>query len=220
MLASGRMNVAANILGRLAVAVAVVLSLVDVVAHAEIYQYVDDDGNLVFTTEPRAGETPDRVIGGRGPAPTPESVARRPHTPNPNPTRQNDAFDSFIRRSADAYQIPFELIKAVIRVESGFDPHIVSHAGAIGLMQLMPDTAESLNCDDPFDPEQNIRAGTLFLRMLSDRYNGDINLILSAYNAGPGAVARVEGIPYENTRRYVERVYNYYLDYLGVSDDR
>jgi soluble lytic murein transglycosylase len=82
-------------------------------------------------------------------------------------------------------------------------------------MQLMPDTAASLNCEDPFDPRQNIMAGTQFLRMLSDRYNGNLNLILSAYNAGPGAVARTEGIPYENTRRYVERVYGYYIEYLG-----
>jgi soluble lytic murein transglycosylase-like protein len=189
------------------------------IATAEIYQYVDDDGNLVFTTSPRAGETPQKVIGSSQADPTPEEVARQPGRPNPNPTRSDEAFDAIIEEAADSYEVPFELIKAVIRVESAFDPHAVSHAGAEGLMQLMPDTAASLNCEDPFDPRQNIMAGTQFIRMLSDRYNGNLNLILSAYNAGPGAVARTEGIPYENTRRYVERVYGYYMEYLDAASD-
>ena len=105
----------------------------------------------------------------------------------------------------------------MIRVESAFDPHAVSHAGAQGLMQLMPSTATSLNCDDPFDPEQNIMAGTLYLRILTNRYNGDINLVLAAYNAGTGTVAQYDGIPYEATRRYIERVYQYYEEYRAES---
>lgn len=186
-------------------------------ASAQIYRYELDDGSVVYTTEPRSGESPNEVIG----AEEPERETRRaatPQRPNPNPNRRQDAFDDIIERASDAYDVPFEFIKAVIRVESAFDPHAVSHAGAMGLMQLMPSTAESLNCGDAFDPEQNIMAGTQFLRILSDRYNGDINLVLSAYNAGAGAVARYNGIPYEATRRYVERVFQYYLEYLGESD--
>lgn len=205
-----RRTVAATLVSTAAIA----LLLVATAAIAEIYQYVDEHGNLVFTTTPRSGQQPQKVIGSSPANPGPAEVARRPGRTNPNRARRQNAFDGLIREAARAYAMPFELIKAVIRVESAFDPHAVSHAGAIGLMQLMPETAQSLNCDDPFDPEQNIRAGTQFLRMLSDRYNGDINLMLSAYNAGPGAVSRTGGIPYENTRRYVQRVYGYYIEYL------
>lgn len=186
-------------------------------ASAQIYRYELDDGSVIYTTEPREGADPIEVIG----EVEPEAPARRvapPSRPNPNPDRAQDAFDSIIRRASTAYNIPFEFIKAVIRVESAFDPHAVSHAGAMGLMQLMPGTAEYLNCGDAFDPDENIMAGTQYLRLLTDRYNGDINLVLSAYNAGPGAVGQYDGIPYEATRRYVERVFQYYLEYLGETE--
>lgn len=182
-------------------------------AHAQIYRYVGDDGTVIYTTEPREGEAATEVIGDE---PTRERPrVSPPDRPNPNPTRASDAFDDLIREASAAYDIPFEFIKAVMRVESAFDPHAVSHAGAMGLMQLMPRTAASLNCDDPFDPRSNVFAGTQFLRILTDRYNGDINLVLAAYNAGSGAVSMYDGIPYEATRRYVERVFQYYEAYLG-----
>ena len=181
---------------------------------AQIYQYVNDDGTLEFTTRPRAGRTADRVIGAGEQRQEPPRY--RTSRTNPNPNAQHDAFDGLIREAANAYGVPFAFIKAVIRVESAFDPHAVSHAGAMGLMQLMPRTAESLNCADPFDPRQNIMAGTQYLRILTDRYNGDMNLTLAAYNAGSGAVARAGGIPFENTRRYIERVYQYYHEYLNA----
>lgn len=184
-------------------------------ADAQIYEYRAPDGTLSYSTTPRAGGSLQRVIGGgRTPAsatPTRERASR----PNPNPNAASSAFDSIIRDAAAAYGVPFALIKAVIRAESAFNPHVVSHAGAIGLMQLMPATAESLNCADPFSPRDNIFAGTQYLRILGDRYNGDMNLVLGAYNAGSGAVARAGGIPFENTRRYIERVFSFYLEYLG-----
>jgi soluble lytic murein transglycosylase-like protein len=184
-------------------------------ASAEIYRYVLEDGTVMYTTEPQRGARATEVYG------EPAREARRerhiptpPDRPNPNPERNPDAFDAIIREASAAYDIPFEFIKAVIRVESAFDPHAVSHAGAQGLMQLMPATAEDLNCADPFDPRENIMAGTQFLRTLSNRYNGDINLVLAAYNAGSGTVSRYDGIPYEATRRYIQRVFNYYESYL------
>lgn len=182
------------------------------VAQAEIYEYVRPDGTVEYTTERRSGQQPQRVIGSR--ATDEEEPNARPSRPNPNPQQGPDVFDSLIDEAARAYNMPSELIKAVIRAESGFDPHAVSVAGAMGLMQLMPATAEFLNCADPFDPRENIMAGTQYLRILSDRYNGDLNLILGAYNAGSGAMARAGGIPFENTRRYIERVYGFYRGYL------
>ncbi len=198
-------------------------------AAAEIYQYVDSQGNITVTTSPRGGQRPDRVYGAddersrsepRAVSGNVSGVVRGgrvipdpPDRPNPNPDRESDAFDSYIRSAARAYDLPFAFIKAVIRAESAFDPHAISPVGAMGLMQLMPRTAESLNCNDAFDPEQNIMAGTQYLRILSNRYNGDLNLMLAAYNAGSGAVARADGIPYEDTRRYIERIYGYYVEY-------
>ena len=188
---------------------------VSATADAQIYRYENDDGTVVFTTERRSGEDAAEVYG-EGDSTNSEGrvIADPPDRPNPNPDRNPDAFDDLIREAAETYDIPFEFIKAVIRVESAFDPHAISRVGAMGLMQLMPATAESLNCDDPFDPRQNIMAGTQYLRIMSNRYNGDINLVLSAYNAGSGAVARFDGIPYEATRRYIERVYEYYQEFL------
>ncbi len=194
------------------------LTLVSASASAEIYRYVLEDGTVMFTTEPQGGD-PTEVYGTPAPRSNRERVIPDPPTrPNPNPDRDPNAFDSIIEEAALAYNVPAEFIKAVIRVESAFDPHAISHAGAQGLMQLMPATAESLNCGDPFDPRENILAGTQFLSVLSDRYNGDLNLVLAAYNAGSGMVSRYNGIPYEATRRYIERVYQYYLEYLEELD--
>lgn len=193
---------------------AVVIFLVSTHASAQIYRYERDDGTIYFTTQEQ-NEDASEVYG------TPEREERvinaPPNRPNPNPTRSADAFDDIIQEAANAYQMPFEFIKAVIRVESAFDPYAVSRVGAMGLMQLMPGTAESLNCEDAFDPRQNIMAGTQYLRIMANRYNGDINLVLAAYNAGSGTVSRFDGIPYEATRRYIERVYQYYQEYLELS---
>jgi soluble lytic murein transglycosylase-like protein len=180
-------------------------------ARAEIYRYEQPDGTVVFSTTPQPGMRPTAVYGeGRR---APGRSATGTAAPQGN---GHDRFDGIIREAADRYQLPFAFVKAVIRVESGFNPDAVSPVGAQGLMQLMPATAAELQCEDPFDPRQNIMAGTQFLRMLANRYNGDINLVLAAYNAGPGAVSRFEGIPFEETRVYVERVYSFYQEYLAA----
>lgn len=190
-------------------------------AAAQIYRYENPDGTVEFTSRPREGASAVEVYGGASSRRTERVInTPDPERPNPNPDRSQSAFDEYIREAAAAYSLPFEFIKAVIRVESAFDPHAVSHAGAMGLMQLMPATAESLNCADPFDPQQNIMAGTQYLRMLANRYNGDINLVLAAYNAGSGAVSQYDGIPYEATRRYIERVWEHYQDYLAAAPAR
>jgi len=186
-------------------------------AVAEIYHYVDDDGHHHFTTYRMRGMELIDVVGGQESQPAPE---RRSRSRRSSRTRSYDhsAFDSIITEASERYDLPFEFIKAVIKAESAFNPRAVSRTGAQGLMQLMPRTAESLGVDDSFDPRQNIMGGTLYLRQLADRYDGDINLVLSGYNAGPGAVARNEGIPYEATRGYIQTVYRYYQEYLAESE--
>lgn len=104
-----------------------------------------------------------------------------------------------------------KLMDALVRVESGYDPRAVSRKGAMGLMQLMPATASRLGVADPFDPEQNVRGGVREFARLIDRYRGNLQLALAAYNAGEGAVARYRGIPpYNETRNYVSRILTIY----------
>ncbi len=125
-------------------------------------------------------------------------------------------FDAIIRNAANRYGVQEGLIKAVIKMESDFNPKAVSHAGARGLMQLMPSTAAGLGVRDAFDPEQNIMAGTRFLRDLLDKYGGDLDSALAAYNWGPGNVDRSRGafLPRE-TREYLVKVKRYYTQFIG-----
>lgn len=117
------------------------------------------------------------------------------------------AYNDAIAEAADLYKIDPNLIRAIIRAESEFNPFAVSRAGAQGLMQLMPALLEELNVLDPFDPRQNIFAGARYLRWLLDRNDGNLDLAVASYNAGPTAVDRYNGIPpYRETRNYVKKV--------------
>lgn len=125
-------------------------------------------------------------------------------------------YDAWIAHAADYYALPRALIKAVIAVESGFEPAAVSHAGAQGLMQLIPKTARAMHVRDAFDPQDNIFGGTRYLRLMANRFSGDIRSALAAYHAGPKQVTKNEGLPpILETHVYVQRVltlYRYYLD--------
>lgn len=126
------------------------------------------------------------------------------------------SFDNIIKTASMRYGVEEGLIKAVIRQESNFNPTAVSRAGARGLMQLMPGTAAGLGVRDSFDPEQNIMAGTRFLKDMLDRYNGDVDQALAAYNWGPGNLDKSRGafLPRE-TREYLVKVKRYYAQYVG-----
>lgn len=123
-------------------------------------------------------------------------------------------YDAFIQEMGRTYGIDPRLIKAVIKAESNWDHTAVSSAGAMGLMQLMPATADNLAVADPFNPYQNIEAGVRYLRRMMDMFNGDIILALAAYNAGPNAVKKYKGVPpYAETRNYIKIVMRYYAEY-------
>ena len=188
-------------------------------AMADIYRYITPDGEIILTTEPRKGlklleviRDPSKPGPSRVTAPGPQNAA--PSAAKKSPVRDaSHDYDAYILEASQMYGIPVAFIKAVIKIESNFNPRAVSKVGAMGLMQLMPGTAEHMQVSDPFDPHQNILGGTKYLRRLSDRYDGDINLILSGYHAGPGNVAKAGGIPFEKTQQYVRNVYNWYVRY-------
>ena len=120
-------------------------------------------------------------------------------------------FASIVQTAAQRNHLDPALLDAVIAQESGFRPDVVSGAGAVGLMQLMPSTARELGVSDPFDPAQNVEGGAKYLRSLLDRYDGRLDLALAAYNAGPGAVDRFGGVPpYKETQAYVSSIMSGY----------
>ncbi len=169
-------------------------------AHSAIYGYVDDSGTYHFTNMIPVGKKFRVVISNK----IKFVVAR---------TFSNiTTYDSLIERHASNIGVDPTLIKAVMKAESNFNPNAMSYKGAQGLMQLMPDTARLMKVDNPFDPDDNIRGGTRYLKYLSEVFGGDLDLVLAAYNAGPARVKeyKMNIPPYEETRTYIQRVKSYY----------
>jgi soluble lytic murein transglycosylase-like protein len=165
---------------------------------AQIYAFRDASGNQVFSDRVPTGEYRTFAVPG--------SVLR---STRPATGKNVDRYDRIIDEAASRHSVRPDLVRAVIQVESGFDPRARSPKGAMGLMQLMPATAAEFGVRNPYDPEENIRAGVAYLRSLLDRYKNE-TLALAAYNAGPGAVDRHGNAvpPNRETREYVNRVKN------------
>ena len=186
---------------------------------AQMFRYVDKDGVLHFTnvpTLPNQVKTPtlppyaaDLVNNMHSSTPRP-FYPFRSLAPSCNPLNQS-LYDPHIKFACQQYGLDYNLVKAVIRAESAFDAGAVSPKGAMGLMQLMPETSRDLGVVNAFDPHQNIDGGVRYLRFLLNRFNNNIVLALAAYNAGPEAVEKHGGIPpYTETRDYVRRVLDFY----------
>jgi len=142
------------------------------------------------------------------------------HMPSDTSADRLTRYDAYIREAATLYRLPAAYIRAVLQTESNYDPRAVSPAGAIGLMQLMPFTAERMLVEDIYDPRQNILGGARYLRILANQFNGDIHLTTAAYNAGEHAVIRYGGIPpYEETQGYVVKVLENYERYRADENE-
>ncbi len=197
-------------------ACAAAVLLLPAVAPADIYQFVDHDGIIHFTNVPPPGVRARVYIRGNGGPARPGVV---PVPPSDHDVARFSRYDVWIREAATLYQIPEQLVRAVIKVESDYDPRAVSVSGARGLMQLMPDTADRLQVRDINDPRENIFGGVRFLRILANTFNGDLELTVAAYNAGEDAVMRSGGIPpITQTRDYVAKVTRFYRRYRTIPD--
>lgn len=182
---------------------------------ADIYRCKRSDGTLHYTNVREPGRRCQLVVRGSKQSKSNKSKAahKRGTSTSKDPARQR-RYDGLIVEAARLYQLPEPFIRAVMRVESGFNPTVVSRAGAMGLMQLMPQTARSMGVSDPFDARQNVLGGARYLRILANRFKGDLVLTVAAYNAGEGAVEKYNGIPpYKETQRYVRRVLQHYYAY-------
>jgi soluble lytic murein transglycosylase-like protein len=166
-------------------------------AAAQIYSWRDADGKLVLSDKPRAGDGP-QTYAVHGSAAVAASAGS---------TSKSAPYEASITEHARRQQVAVDLVRAVIQVESAFNPVAVSSKGAMGLMQLMPATARELGVGNPFDPDQNIRGGVAYLRRLLDRYNGNVELALAAYNAGMGNVEKYGDVPpFKETKSYVKKI--------------
>ena len=168
------------------------------VATAQIYSCRDADGTLVVSTTPKAGATKTYAVRNT-------STAIRATTGTHE--RRASSFEPLILASAERHNVRADLVRAVIQAESAFNPLARSNKGAMGLMQLMPATAAELGVLDPYDPAQNISGGVAYLKSLLVQYAHNEELALAAYNAGPSAVDKYDGVPpYRETRNYIARI--------------
>jgi len=173
---------------------------------------VDDDGRRFFVN---AEPPPLKVnLTASKPRPNiwlPAEASLTGHS-RPAVDMGRDGVEKIVREAADRHSVDPALVRAVIETESNWNPRAYSRKGAGGLMQLIPTTAQRYGANDVFDPQQNIDAGVKHLKRLLERYNGNLDLALAAYNAGEGAVDRVHGIPaYRETQNYVQKVQNAYF---------
>jgi soluble lytic murein transglycosylase-like protein len=193
------------------VVIAAVLALFPGRAKAELYSFVDEQGVIHFTNIPNDPRY----------QPLPVTTARNTYmwgdeVGSLRKIHRVDIidYDEIIVAAARYYSLPPALIKAIVATESAYEATAISSQGAQGLMQLIPQTATEMYVHDPFDPRDNIYGGTRYLRILANRFGGDLRRTIAAYNAGPGKVEKANDVPPINeTRLYVQRVLTLYKHY-------
>lgn len=176
---------------------------------SSIYTYREKDGTIVYTNVPPSGVKARRLGG---------SSFRQAPRPSEAPARSiitDSLYLAWMSEASHRYNIPLALVRAVAHAESNFDPHALSRKGASGLMQLMPGTASDMYVRDIFDAKQNILGGVRYLRVLANEFNGQMEIMVAAYNAGPDAVRKYgnQVPPFEETRAYVQKVLSLYFQY-------
>lgn len=187
---------------------------------ADIYVYQRGDGSKLITDHPRS-EPGYRLVKVYGSDSGDEGIVPVSRTPGPSYKTRSTSYDSLIQSVSNAVALDPALIKSVMHAESAFDPRALSHAGASGLMQLMPATARRFGVTRIFDPQQNVMAGSRYLRKLLTQFDGDMRLALAGYNAGENAVIKYGGIPpYSETRNYVRKVLGLYKSYRSLHCDK
>ena len=178
-------------------------------SHSKIYRYIDPYGRLLLTDKKISNhQYIPLVLTEKGWIPQHEQKLTFKHD-------NKKILSPIIRNAADRHQLPYHLIHAVIAVESAYNTEAISHAGAQGLMQLMPATADRFGVNNPFNPNENINGGSKYLSYLMNLFRGDLMLALAAYNAGEGAVKKYGNRipPYKETRQYVQKVMRLYQKY-------
>jgi len=167
--------------------------------YADIYVYMDSEGVLHFTNVPTSSNY--KIF-----------IREKPSlSSNSEVTDRTNRYDDLITEASKSHGVSFSLLKALIKIESDFNPRAISSAGAIGLMQIMPENIRALNIKDPFDPWENIMGGARYLKQLIRRFDGKLPMALAAYNAGPNTVDRYKRIPpFKETEDFVEKVMKYY----------
>ena len=164
-------------------------------AVAAVYKYEDAQGRISFTNVPVYGRY-------------------RYYQAEPGDESKSLSIVELIKHYAYVYRLDSDLVRAIVRTESNFNANAVSAKGAIGLMQLHPETIKDLQLSDPFKPASNIAGGTQYFRQMLNRFNGDLDLALAAYNAGPATVERYKGVPpYPETQNYIKKVKNFLQHY-------
>lgn len=177
----------------------VILSWTTLPVRADIYMYIDSGGIIHFTNTPTSS---DYKLYLRELSEITEKKGM---------SYSSDRYDKIISRAAKRHGIAFQLIKALIKAESDFNPRAISRKGAKGLMQIMPENIKTLRIRNPFDPTENIMGGALYLKQMLVRFDEKLPLAVAAYNAGPGAVTRYRRIPpFKETEAFVEKVMKYY----------
>ncbi|HEX4642723.1 MAG TPA: lytic transglycosylase domain-containing protein [Candidatus Acidoferrales bacterium] len=188
-------------------------------ARGQIVSYLDSNGKRVFVNAeapaaaPKPFRTPLLKTAATGFTPRSSQASFAESSEMSTAERANrEKIEQMIREVSARYRVDPALVRAVMQTESNWKSSAVSRKGALGLMQLEPGTAQALGVNNAFDPKQNLDGGVRYLHTLLERYNGDLDRALAAYNAGPGAVDRAGGIPhYRETREYVQKVTDSYF---------